>query len=169
MPLAQTRGLLLLGEPGEMLGSFKPGFEVAVLRGNLGLRLKLRELVGEFGPDVFDPRQVAAGILQPVFGLLAPLLILRYAGGLFEEDAQVLRFGLDHARDGSLFQDRVRARAQAGAEKEVVDVSAADRDVVDVVGRVAVTRQYALDRELGIAAPLPADAALAVVEEELDR
>ncbi len=66
---------------------------------------------------------------------------------------------LDHARDHPLLDDRVGARPQAGAEEEIVDVAAADRDVVDVVGRVAVARQHALDRDLGVLAPLAADAA----------
>ena len=83
--------------------------------------------------------------------------------------AQLLGLGLDHARDHSLLDDRVGARAEPGAEEEIVDVAAAHRDVVDVVGRVAVARQHALDRELGVLAPLAADAARAVVEEELDR
>ena len=50
-----------------------------------------------------------------------------------------------------------------------MDVAAANRDVVDVVSRVAVARQHALDRELGVLAPLAADAPGAVVEDELDR
>ena len=50
-----------------------------------------------------------------------------------------------------------------------MDVAAADRDVVDVVRRIAVARQHALDRDLGVLAPLAADAAQAVVEVQLDR
>ena len=50
-----------------------------------------------------------------------------------------------------------------------MDVATADRDVVDVVGRVAVAGQHALDGDLGVLAPLPADAPQAVVEVQLDR
>jgi hypothetical protein len=60
------------------------------------------------------------------------------------------------------------ARTEPRAE-QVVNVAAADRNVVDVVRRIAVARQHPLDRQLGVLAPLAADAALAVVEEQLDR
>ena len=76
---------------------------------------------------------------------------------------------LDHAGDHALLDDGVGARPQARAQEQVVDVAAAHRNIVDVVGRVAIARENALDRQLGVAAPLPADPALAIVEVELDR
>ena len=51
----------------------------------------------------------------------------------------------------------------------IVDVAAAYRNIVDVVRRIAVARQHALDRDLAVLSPLAADAALAVVEMQLDR
>jgi hypothetical protein len=73
------------------------------------------------------------------------------------------------ARDHSLLDDRVGARSQPRAEEQVVDVAAAHRDVVDVVRRILVARQHALDRELDVFAPLAPDPARAVVEGQLDR
>ena len=123
----------------------------------------------ELDPDVLDAGEVLARVREPRFGFLAPFLVLGDAGRFLQEHAQFLGLGLDHARDHPLLDDRVRARPEAGAEKEVVDVAAAHRDVVDVVRRVLVARQHALDRQLGVAAPLSADPSGAVVEEELDR
>ena len=119
------------------------------------------ELVAQFQADVLDARQVLARIRQAPFGLLAPLLVLGHAGGFLEEDAQLLGLGLDDARDHPLLDDRVGARPEARAEEQVVDVAAADRNVVDVVRGVAVARQHALDRDLRVLAPLAADATLA--------
>ena len=120
-------------------------------------------------PDVLDAREILARVGEPAFGFPAPLLVLRDAGRFLEKDAQLFGLGLDDARDHSLLDDRVGARAEAGAEEEVVDVAAAHRNVVDVVGRIAVARQHALDRQLGVLAPLAADAPWLLSKIELDR
>ena len=113
--------------------------------------------------------EILARVGEPALGFPAALLVLRYAGRLLEEDAQLLGLRLDDARDHPLLDDRVGARTEAGAEEEIVDVAAANRNVVDVVRRIAVARQHPLDRQLRVLAPLAADAALAVVEVQLDR
>ena len=81
---------------------------------------------------------------------------------------QLFGLGLDDAGNHSLLDDGVGARTQARAEKQVVDVAATDRDIVDVVRRIAVSGQDALDRDLRILPPLAADPALAVVEVQFD-
>jgi hypothetical protein len=143
--------------------------EFAILAGDLRLRLELLELVAELEPDVLDAGEVLPGVGDASLGFLAPLLVLRHACGFLEKDAQLLGLRLDHAGDHPLLDDRVGAGTQASAEKEVVDVAATDGDVVDVVGTVAVARQHALDRQLDVLAPLPADATGTVVEVQLDR
>jgi hypothetical protein len=55
-----------------------------------------------------------------LLGLAAPFLVARDAGRLLEEHPQLLGFGLDHARDHALADDRVGARPQAGPEEHVV-------------------------------------------------
>ena len=167
--LARAHGVLLLRVPEHLLRELVTGFELAELGGNPRLVLEPLELAAELVADVLDAGQVLARVGDPPLGLLAALLVLGYAGGLLEEDAQLLGLGLDHARDHALLDDRVRAGTEARAEEEVVDVAAPDRDVVDVVARVAVAREHALDRDLGVLAPLPADAPGAVVEVQLDR
>ena len=106
--------------------------------------------------------------LKPQLGLAAALAVFRDARGLLEENAQLLGLRLDHARDHALLDDGVGARAQARAEEDVRDVAAAHVDVVDVVGRIAVALQHALDRDLRVLRPLPGRFAEAVVENQLD-
>jgi len=140
----------------------------AVLGGHLGLLLQLVEVAGQLAQDVFDARQVLARVLEAVLGLAAALLVLRDARGFLEEQAQFLGFGFDDAADRALADDGVGARAQAGAEEDVLHVAAAHRLVVDVVAAGAVARQHALHRDLGELVPLAAGAGVAVVEDQLD-
>src|SRR4030095_12428935 len=123
----------------------------------------------ELVANVLDAREIFAGVREAPFRLLAPLLVLGNAGRFLEEHAKLFGLRLDHARDHTLLDDGVCARTQSRAQEEVVDVAAPDRDVVDVIRRVAVAREHALDRDLRVLAPLTADAAQAVVEMELDR
>ncbi len=114
------------------------------------------------------PQQVFPRVLQPQLGFAPPLAVFRHARRLLEENPQLLGLGLDHPRDHALLDDRVGARAQAGAEEDVGDVAPAHVDVVDVVGsRIPVALEHAPDRDLGVARPLPGGLAEAVVEDEL--
>jgi hypothetical protein len=54
-------------------------------------------------------------------------LYLEMPGRLLQVDAQLLRASLDQARDHALFDDRVAAWPQAGAEEDVGDVALARR------------------------------------------
>ena len=91
-----------------------------VLARDLGLAAELLELRLELAPDVVDAREVLARVGEAVLGLAPPLLVLGDARRLLEEDAQLLGLRLDHARDHALLDDRVGARAEAGAEEDVV-------------------------------------------------
>ena len=75
---------------------------------------------------------------------------------------------LDDPRDHALADDGVGARAETGAEEDVLDVAAAHRQVVDVVARGAVAREHALDGDFGVLAPLAGGAAVGVVEHQFD-
>ena len=161
-------GVALPEPPEEVLLVRGLALEGFVLAGDLGLAGELLDLRLELAADVVDPRQVLARVGEAVLGLAAPLLVLGDAGRLFQEDPQLLGLGLDHPRDHSLLDDGVRPRPEAGAEEDVVDVAAADLGVVDVVRRLAVTLQHALDRDLGVLRPLAGGLAEAVVERELD-
>jgi hypothetical protein len=75
-------------------------------------------------------------------------------GGFFQEQAQFFGPRFDDAADGALADDGVGARAQAGAQEHVLHVAPAHRLVVDEVAAGAVTRQHALDGDLGKLVPL---------------
>ena len=126
------------------------------------------ELIAKFLTDVVDTQQVFAGVLQPQLGFTAALAILRYAGGLFEETAQVFRFRLDNARNHALLDDGVTAPAQAGAQKDIGDVAAAHMQVIEEIGRFAVALEHTLDRDLRVRRPGPGCLAETVVEDQLD-
>src|SRR5690606_35573591 len=97
---------------------------LVLLRG-AGLALEVLELLVHFLAQVVEAIQVPAGVADAGLGLLAALLVLGDAGGLLQVDAQVLGPGLDDLADHALLDDRVAARAQAGAEEEIGDVATA--------------------------------------------
>ena len=102
-------------------------------------------------------------------GFAAALLVARDAGRLLDEGAHVLVARLDDARNHALLDDGVAARAQAGAEEQRGDVLAAAARAIDEVGRVAVARDHALQRDLVVGGVAAADLAVAVVEHQFDR
>jgi hypothetical protein len=69
-------------------------FELAVFGRDPGLRIESRDLRAELAADVLDARQVLAGVGQPPFGFLAPLVVLRYAGRFLEKMRSSSGFGL---------------------------------------------------------------------------
>ena len=139
----------------------------AVPRRHLGLLLELVQVGVELAQDVVDARQVLARVLEPVLGLAAALLVLADAGGLFQEQAQLLGARFDDAADRALADDGVGARPQAGAQEDVLHVAPAHRLAVDVVAAAAVAREHAPHGDLGVAVPLPAGARQRVVEHQL--
>ena len=74
----------------------------------------------------------------------------------------------DDARDHALLDDRVGARAEAGAEENVRDIAPPHVQIVDVIRRFAVALEHALDRNFAVARPLAAGLAQAVVEHQFD-
>src|SRR5690606_23408956 len=140
-----------------------------VLLGLARLAAQVFELLVDLLAQVVEAIQVLAGVADAGLGLLAALLVLGDAGGLLQVDAQVLGPGLDDLADHALLDDRVAARAQAGAEEESGDVATAAAGAVEVVVALAVAADGALDRDLVEARVLAADGAVAVVEDQLDR
>ena len=155
----QPQQLLLAGQ------LVAPG---AILACDASLSLEALHLRSEFEADVFDAGQVVAGIGEPMPGFLAPLLVARHAGSFFEEDTQLVGPGLDDPRNGALTDDRIGARAQAGAKEKVGHVLPANVQIVDVVLGLAATRQQALDRQLRVLRPLPGKPPERIVEDQLD-
>jgi hypothetical protein len=140
-----------------------------ILASDTGLTLEALHLGPELEANVFDPRQVLACVAQAVLGLLASFLVTGDTGCLFEKNTQFVRLGFDDSRNGPLADDGVSAGPEAGTEKEVGDVLAANMQVVDVVLGLAVARQQALDREFRILRPLAGETTERVVEDQFDR
>jgi len=143
------------------------GLQRVVAGGHLGLLFELFEVGVQFAQDVFDTGQVLARVRQAVFGLAAALLVFGDACGFFEKQAQLFGTRLDDAADGALPDDGVSTWAQTGTQEHILHVAATHWLVVDVVAAVAVTREHALDRDLGKLAPLAASAVVAVVKDQL--
>ena len=156
-------------EPQKLLlaGQFRVVF--AVLTSDRSLRFEALHLQREFAADVLDAGQILARIREPTLRFLAPLLVFGDPGRLFEKHPQFVRSGLDDARDGSLSDDRVGTRPEAGTKKKIGDVLAPDVQVVDVILGLAVARQQALDRQLAVLRPLTADPPQRIVKNELHR
>src|SRR5689334_14378594 len=92
---AGARRFLALRMPQQVLRLAVPRLEFVILAGDLGLLLELRELAREFLADIIDAREILARVGQSRFGFASPLLVLRDARRLFEEDAQLFGFRLD--------------------------------------------------------------------------
>src|SRR5690348_8980681 len=87
-----------------------------------GLPLERVRLLGDFLEDVGDPRQVEARGLEPCFGQALARLEFRDPGGLLDDRPPVRWLGTQNLSDSPLFDDGVRFRAEACAQKEVLDV-----------------------------------------------
>src|SRR3954470_1174266 len=152
--------------PQQLLGSFQAGFEAAIFAGLFRLQFQVLELLAQFLADILHAQQVFARIVQPQFGLAPAFPIFRHAGRFFQKTAQVFRLGLDDARDHALFDNGVAAPAQAGAKKNVGDVTAANMHIVQEVRRFPIALQHAFDRNFRVRRPRPGRLAEAVVENE---
>src|SRR5690348_980755 len=106
--------------------------------GRTGLAVQVFELLVDLIAHVAHAVEVFAGGLDAAFGFLAALLVLGDAGGFFQMRAQFLRVRLDDLADHPLLDDRVAARAEAGAEEQVGDVAPAAARAVEEIGGLAI-------------------------------
>ncbi len=135
----------------------------------VGLARQVADLLVDLVAQVLQALHVLARVGDAAFGFLAALLVARDARGLLDEGTHVVAARLDDARDHALLDDGVAARAQARAQEQRGDVLAAAARAIDEVGAVAIARDHALQRDLGVAGVGAADLAVAVVEDQLDR
>src|SRR5690606_23733995 len=124
---------------------------------------KVLQLLANLLAQVGEAVEVLAGVADAGLGFLAPFLVLRDARRFLEVGAQFLGLGVDDPGDHPLLDDRIAARAQAGAEEQVGDVAAAAARAIEVVVALAVTADRALDRDLVERGVLTADGVVAVV------
>ena len=152
----------------EQLERFQLGAQVAELLGLLRRPLERCEPPLHLSDHVGKAEQVLLGGFELALGLLAPGLVLRDPGGLLEDAASVLGPRADDEADAALLDDRVRARADAGAEEKLGDVEQAAGGLVDLVFAVAVAEQPPRHGDLAEARVLRRHEAAVVLEGERD-
>src|SRR5262249_35044030 len=101
------------------------------------LALQRAHLALELAQHVVHPDQVVARALHLALRRDLAGAKARDAGGLLEEQAEILRLRVDDLLDAPLLDDRVRARPGAGAEEQLGDVLQATGGLVDEVLRIA--------------------------------
>src|SRR5690606_19830257 len=139
-----------------------------ILLGSLGIAVQTVQLAFQLLAQVGQARQVVLGAANAVLGLAAAVLVLGDAGGFLDVVAQVLGLGLDQLGDHALLDDRVAARAQAGAEEDVGDVAAATLHAIEKVGVLPVTGHPAANGDFRVGGVLAHQAAVGVIEDQLD-
>ena len=132
------------------------------------LPFQLVELLFNLFQQVIEAVQVFTRALDAVFRLAAAFLVLGYAGGLLQERTQIIRFGLDEPGDGALFYNGVTARPQAGAEKDVGNITPAATRVIKEVTGGPVTRDLAADGNFIKTGILARDGAIGVIKYQFD-
>ena len=145
------------------------GLQLAVAFGGIGLALQVRQLAVELLADVGQAREVLQRVADAVVRLAPPFLVLGDAGGFLQVGAQGVRLRFDELGDHALFDDRIAARAEAGAKEDVGDVAAAAARAVQRIDGLRIAPDLAADGDLRIGRKLAADPRIAVVEQQLDR
>ncbi len=97
------------------------------------------DLCGHFG----EAFQIGLGGAQLQLGLMAAGVEPRNAGGFFQDAAAVLRLGGDQFRDLALPDKRGGVRAGRGVGEQELDVLAAHRAAIELVGRARAALQFA--------------------------
>ena len=154
----------------QQLGAHTPLFVAQRLVFLCGRRLpfEVPQLFLHLFAQIVESLKVFTGVGDARFGLAPSLLVFGYPRRFLEVYTQVLGACLDDARDHALFDDRIAARPQAGAEKQIGDVTAATTYAVQVVQRLAVARHLTLYRDLTVLSVLASRAAVRVVEQQFD-
>ncbi len=143
-------------------------FVFLILLGGLGLTVQAFELARQFFAQIGQALEVFMGAADAVFSLAPTLLVLGDACSFFNKVAQVFRLGLDQLGDHPLFDDRVAARAEAGAEEDVSDITATAFGAVEVVSGLAVARYFAANGNFRVGGVFAEQCAVGVIEHQLD-
>ena len=143
--------------------------QLSVPFGRGRLPLEPAEMLADLLPQVREPGQVVPGVLDAALGFAAPLLVFGNSGRFLEVAANLLGAGLDDLGDHALFDNRVAAGTESGAQEEIAHVLAAAAGAVQEVERDPVTRNLPLHGDFVVAGELPANPALRIVENQFDR
>ena len=125
-------------------------FGAAHLAGNVAvahrlprLGLQRRDLGGELADDVFEPRQILLGGLEPQLRLVAARMQPGNAGRLFEHAPALVGPRLDDLADAALMHQSGRPRAGRGVGEQHGDVARAHFAAVDAEGRALLAHDAA--------------------------
>src|SRR5262249_15546644 len=112
------------------------------------LPLERRHLALDLAEDVLHTEQVLARALHLPLRRDSSAPETGGAGRLLQEQAKLFGLGIDQLIDATLLDDRVRLRADAGAEEELGDVLQAARRLVDGVLRLTGAEISPTDEDL---------------------
>ena len=168
--LGERRGHLLVAlHRGGHLERPAPLRQLLPLGGPLGLPLERANLPTHLAEHVGDAKEVLTGLLEPALRGLALILVAGDAGGLLDDEAALLRPGRDDEADAALLDDGVGlARADAGAEEELLHVAEPDLAAVEFVFAFAVAVEAAGDLDFCMVAEGCGDIAAVVLHRERD-
>ena len=144
------------------------GLELLVLLCRLGLTMQVRQLTLQFLAQIGQAREVFLGATNTVFGFAAAILVAGNTGCFFDEQAQFFRLGFDQPRNHALLDDRVAARAKAGAHKDVGNVAATALGAIEEVLILRFARHLATNGNLVVTGVFALQSAVAIVEHQLD-
>src|SRR5690606_32120084 len=144
------------------------GLPGLVLLGSLRLAMQLPPLTLQLRAPVGQTLEVVMGTADAILGFAPALLVFGDAVGLFDDQAELVGLGLEELGNHALFDDRIAARPQPGAEKDVGNVPAAAFGTVEEVLVLPFPGHLAADGDLVVACVFALEGTVAVVEHQLD-
>ena len=103
------------------------GHQVAVPAGRLGLLLERAQLAADFPQQVLQPDQAGLGRLEPALGPLLAPAELEDARRLLDDQAALLRAGVEDGVEVALRHDHVLLATDPGVGEQLLDVEQAAR------------------------------------------
>ena len=119
----------------QRLGAAHLAGNIAIAHRLPRLGLERRDLGGKLADDVFEPRQILLGGLEPQLRFVAARMQPGNAGGLLEDAAALLGPRLDDLADAALMHQSGRARPGRGVGEHHGDVARAHFAAVDAERR----------------------------------
>jgi hypothetical protein len=126
-------------------------------------------LLVDFIDQVNQAIQVLAGMSNSSLGFAAALLVFGYTRGFFEINPQFVRLRIDDPANHALLDNRVTARPQAGAEKDISDITTTTAGVIEEIPGLADPGCKALNRNFIILGVLARDPAIRIIENQFNR
>jgi hypothetical protein len=125
------------------------GHEVPVAPRRVGLLLEGAKLTADLTQEVLQALQAALRRLEAALGLLLAAPVLEDARGFLDDQASILRPGVEDGVEMALRDDHVLLAADAGVGEQFLDVEETTRHPIDGVLRFARPEKGPGDRHLG--------------------